>query len=279
MHQSQHDRFMHKTVEIAGLTRNLDLNGKQGVVFMFDPQKHRYGVLVGSDRYSIGAGNLRLRPLRPPDAEEEAPKCFNYWDADHGDLVRTCYNGCGAEAMVRNRKSRKDAEQICSRMLPACGRCGEAFYCSRTCQKQHWPSHKEACEVVTNASAFFKSLASEASNVALCSFVEEFGGAAERGIVHFICPSLDILKDMQGNRPCNSAMHADMQWIPLDRMQIYIDAVRVEVQAKDFWEEVLRAASVCDVSWQICVMLSVTLSDGSLFCRPAVVPRFFGPSS
>jgi hypothetical protein len=26
-----------------------------------------------------------------------------------------------------------------------CARCGNSFYCSATCQKQHWTSHKPSC--------------------------------------------------------------------------------------------------------------------------------------
>jgi len=29
--------------------------------------------------------------------------------------------------------------------LQVCGQCKVTLYCSRTCQKQHWPSHKSHC--------------------------------------------------------------------------------------------------------------------------------------
>ncbi|KAJ7114325.1 hypothetical protein C8R44DRAFT_227342 [Mycena epipterygia] len=32
--------------------------------------------------------------------------------------------------------------------LSRCGRCKEAWYCSKECQKKHWPKHKEFCRNV-----------------------------------------------------------------------------------------------------------------------------------
>jgi hypothetical protein len=32
-----------------------------------------------------------------------------------------------------------------------CGRCGAARYCSKECQKNHWPTHKELCQKLTKA--------------------------------------------------------------------------------------------------------------------------------
>lgn len=35
-----------------------------------------------------------------------------------------------------------------------CARCGEAHYCSRSCQKADWPKHKERCENLNAKQAF-----------------------------------------------------------------------------------------------------------------------------
>src|SRR4051794_15273225 len=40
-----------------------------------------------------------------------------------------------------------------------CSGCGEEIYCSKECQKEHWPSHKLACKsaVKPEAAVFLKS--------------------------------------------------------------------------------------------------------------------------
>ena len=265
--------LLHKRVQIYGLTRNPTLNGKCGVVFTADPQKQRCGVRVDGDQYSVHIKNLRVCPSRSAaDGElEEGVEGFSYWDAQHTELFRTCYARCGAEAAVRNAKTRTNAEKICDRMLSPCGRCHETFYCSRQCQKKHWPKHKEGCNVVVNAASFFETLVTEDGNRLICSFVEEHDDG-QRGMVHVKFPSPTTLEDMLQRKGVQT-MPADTEYLPLDRLHLH-DA-QAEIQNCDFWDEVRNVVATYDVDLHICVLLSVTLSDGR-FCRPAVLPRFFG---
>ena len=265
--------LLHKRVQIYGLTRTPTLNGKQGVVFTADTQRQRCGVRVDSkQQYSVHVDNLRLCPLRPPDdMVKDGVEGFTHWDAQHAELFRTCYARCGAEAAVRNAMTRSNAEKICDRMLAPCGRCHESFYCSRQCQKKHWPKHKEGCNVVANATSFFETLTTDGGNRSLCTFVEECSGG-ERGVVHFTCPSPTTLEDMLQRKGVQT-MPADTEYLQLDRLHLH-DA-QAEIQNCDFWDEVRNVVATYDVDLHICVLLSVTLSDGC-FCRPAVLPRFFG---
>ena len=140
----------------------------------------------------------------------------------------------------------------------------------------HWPTHKEACNVVVNAASFFDTLVTEGGNRSLCSFVEEHDDG-QRGMVHFKFPSPAALEKMVQRKGVQT-MPADTQFIPLDRLQLYDRTAQAEIQNFDFWNEVLNVAATYDVDLHICLLLSVTLSDGR-FCRPAVVPKFFGSGS
>ena len=140
----------------------------------------------------------------------------------------------------------------------------------------HWPTHKEACNVVVNAASFFDTLVTEGGNRSLCSFVEEHDDG-QRGMVHFKFPSPAALEKMVQRKGVQT-MPADTQFIPLDRLQLYDRTAQAEIQNFEFWNEVLNVAATYDVDLHICLLLSVTLSDGR-FCRPAVVPKFFGSGS
>lgn len=58
-------------------------------------------------------------------------------------------------------KARQCANKSCSKIgIHLCSGCGEEIYCSKGCQKEHWPVHKPSCmqAVKPEAAAFMKSL-------------------------------------------------------------------------------------------------------------------------
>lgn len=53
--------------------------------------------------------------------------------------------GRRAEAS-RKERTCEACGQVWYRSMNKCGACGEVAYCSRICQRHHWPSHKAACK-------------------------------------------------------------------------------------------------------------------------------------
>ena len=74
-------------------------------------------------------------------------------------LIRSCTNTTCSVLFVTHGKSQKACDTAANAMgLLHCGECGEAAYCCRRCQKEHWPLHKLPCATGRDARDFSKLL-------------------------------------------------------------------------------------------------------------------------
>lgn len=73
--------------------------------------------------------------------------------------------------------------------LLKCLRCGVATYCSRECQKKHWPYHKPQCDL--NSQSREQSLDSDA----LLHQLRSWTSRHRPSFTHSICFSLELLQD------------------------------------------------------------------------------------
>ena len=67
-------------------------------------------------------------------------------------ILYTVFAPAKSAAYRHPRQKKRTAVRFCATCAPyrfgtlRCARCGEAYYCSRTCQHAHWGLHKESCE-------------------------------------------------------------------------------------------------------------------------------------
>ena len=143
-------KIMVSTVCMKGTARwhILFPEGRTTLLFLVCPSN------VASGRFSLAA-LLRLRaPLQF--------LCFCYGtvcrDEIEAELYQAAPEGAAAGSVEQaSMKLPKQARVVCSycgkggAKLSSCSACRGAVYCSRECQKGHWPKHKGACKAARGA--------------------------------------------------------------------------------------------------------------------------------
>jgi hypothetical protein len=100
---------------------------------------------------------------------------------DSRQLVQAALPPPGPTLKVRGRQCAKCGSS--SIEMPRCSGCFAVFYCSKKCQREHWPDHKDACRArqAERASGGGGGGAGPAETPAVGSVVEVFaGGRAQR---------------------------------------------------------------------------------------------------
>lgn len=83
-------------------------------------------------------------------------------------MARMTNEGCSIKRSCR-KCSRKESDLPEGTQLSNCSRCLSAFYCSKLCQKQDWPSHKNVCAKVEPDSASLR----KTNHAAISAFIDE----------------------------------------------------------------------------------------------------------
>lgn len=82
--------------------------------------------------HKILCGNVAAPIFKNANSKKQVDKALRKFLKESNQSIRVCAN-C--------RKTEKDVKK-----LDCCSACDDAAYCSRQCQKAHWPKHKELCK-------------------------------------------------------------------------------------------------------------------------------------
>ena len=158
-----------------------------------------------------------------------------------------------------------------------CSRCSDAWYCSRACQRAHWPRHKHACKFARAAKQLLNLLANDADmNAMLKGYREEFArvyGQDQVGRRGFIQLDFERLRDVAlmgdiGRMRAGATVPVSAKYVPIDEFAAELAAEDAKgggapgTRPGGPWSLALAMGRMYDVATQVVVVLTLPQKQG-----------------